>query len=225
MPKYAIDSLTNHEISIEEWLLTRHNRGNPLCKVNTCRAIMTIVGEHNIDRATHFRHPAHSDCPSVLINAIPYHQLKEVPINEEQIEVIKELFLTNLHRVFRKCVDLVPNLSFREFYEIIEFANNLNIWGYVNIDIKYIPYILCTCKDIFRQRNPYRTYSFHFVFDDIKRVDELWINANNNASIIYRVNRNTQDVEVINIQFDLYDYENNSNLTQYYIDLITNIIN
>ena len=148
-----------------------------------------------------------------------------MPIDQTQIQNIKILFLENLHRIFRKCTELIPNLSFREFFDIVEYANNLNIWGYTAIDIEYIPYILCTCKDYFMQRNPYRTFSFHFVFGDVERVNELWINTNNNANVIYRVNRNTQDVEIINLEFNLQEYVMEPNLSPYYVNLITDLMN
>lgn len=225
MPYFAIDSNSGEEVNINDWLITRHLRGYPTCRVNNCNEILSIVAEHNPDRDTHFRHPANTNCPSVLTNAVPYSQLQNIPIDQTQIQNIKLLFLENLHRIFRKCEELIPNLSFNEFFDIVEFANNSNIWGYANIDIEYIPYILCTCKDYFQQRNPYRTFSFHFVFGDVERVDELWINANNNASVIYRVNRNTQDVEIINLEFNLQEYEEESKLLPYYVNSITNLIN
>lgn len=224
MPKYAIDSLTGEELSIDEWLLTKHNRGYPLCKVRTCQKVMTIVGEHNANRATHFRHPANTDCPSVLVNATKYSQLQGTPIDTERAKTIKGLFLENIHRVFKKCEDLIPNLSFKEFYDIVGFANKLNVWGYVDVDIEYIPYILCTCKDVFQKKSPYRNYPFHFVFANVKRVDELWININHNANIIYRVHRDTQDVDIIDIKLDLFNYENSSKLTEYCHKSISNML-
>lgn len=224
MQKYAIDSLTGNELSVDEWLLTKHNRGNPLCKVKTCQRVMAIVGERSVNRATHFRHPAHTDCPSVLVNATAYAQLQGVLVDIGYAKTIKRLFLENLHRVFQKCKYLIPNLSFKEFYEIVEFANNLNIWGYVDINIEYIPYVLCTCRDVFQKNPPYREYPFHFVFANVQRVDELWINASHNTNIIYRVHRDTQDVDIIDIKLDLFNYENSSKLTRYYYESISNML-
>ena len=57
------------------------------------------------------------------------------------LQNIKILFLENLHRIFIKCQELIPNLSFSEFFDIVRYANHLNIWGYTAIDIEYIPYI------------------------------------------------------------------------------------
>lgn len=225
MAYFAIDDNSGAKVSIKNWLLTRHTRGNPICIVNNCNAVLSIVAEHNPDRDTHFRHPANTNCPSVLANAIPYRQLQNIPIDQTQIQNIKILFLENLHRIFIKCQELIPNLSFSEFFDIVRYANHLNIWGYTAIDIEYIPYILCTCKNYFIQRNPYRTFSFHFIFGDVERVNELWINTNNNANVIYRVNRNTQDVEIINLEFNLETYNIGSNLPLYYVNLITNLIN
>ncbi|MDD4854593.1 MAG: hypothetical protein PHQ22_09985 [Sulfuricurvum sp.] len=225
MPQYAVDSNTNEIVEIGAWLLTRHRRGKPLCRVHNCGVTLTIVGEHNPDRATHFRHPPSTNCPSILTNAVPYRQLQNVPIDHAQIATIKMVFLNNIHQIFNKCSSLIPNLSFQEFFEIIENAHNLNIWGYRDIDLEYIPYILCTCNPYFVQRTPYRNHPFHFVFSEIQRVDELWINAGNNAHVIYRVDRTTQDVENINIIFDLNNFNNHSNLPQNRINSINVLLN
>lgn len=221
MPFYAIDDNTHERINVEDWLLARHQRGNPICII--CDGIFSIVAEHNPDRATHFRHPQNINCPSIPANAIPYQQLHNIPINNNQIVAIKNLFILNMHKIFNKCLGLIPNLSFAEFNEIIQNANNLNIWGYIDINIEYIPYILCTCKDYFEQRNPYRSFSFYFVFGHVDAVNQLWINVNNNAQVIYRINRNTQDIDSINILFDLNTYNNFSNLPNWLSNNIENL--
>lgn len=220
MPFYAIDDNEHERVHVQTWLLTKHDRGNPTCII--CNNIFIIVAEHN-PKTTHFRHPRNTNCPSIPENAVPYQQLHNIPIDNGQIEATKNLFIHNVHRIFNKCIELIPNLSFAEFNEIIKKADSLNVWGYIDIDIEYIPYILCTCKDYFAQRNPYRSFSFHFVFGHINTVNQLWINVNNNAQVIYRVNRNTQDIDSINISFDLNNYKNFSKLPNWLINNIENL--
>ncbi len=135
MPFYAIDNHTAERVHIEYWLEPRYQRGDPICTI--CHSIFTIIGEHSPNRSTHFRHPENTNCPSIPKNAVPYQQLQNIPIDITQIDFIKDSFLTNIHKIFNKCKELIPNPSFKELDELIQKANSLNIWGYVDINIEY----------------------------------------------------------------------------------------
>ena len=142
----------------------------------------------------------------------------------EQEDENKNQTRVNLHRIFNKCKALCVNLNFSEFRDLFNIASQYNIWAYVNINIEHIPYILLTCRDYFGARAPYRPETFYFIFSPVHGIDGLWIQAENQANLLFQVNRNTHDISLVNINFDLNNYLNESDLNDYTINYILNIL-
>ena len=66
--------------------------------------------------------------------------------------------------------------------------------------------------------------SFYFVFSPVHGLDGLWIQPEGQADLLFRVNRNTHDIDPITIYFDLDTYSNESELNDYTVNYILNIL-
>ena len=224
MPFYAYDTndLNGDRVHIDSWLVSRHTRGEPFCKV--CQNELNICAEHTPAQATHYCHYNRTNCPTIQRNAEPYQHLDNVLQNDESETENKNQIRLKLHKIFNKCKEVCANLNFTEFRELFDIASQYNIWAYVNVNVEHIPYILLTCRDYFRSRYPYRTESFYFVFSPVHGLDGLWIQPEGQADLLFRVNRNTHDIDPITIYFDLDTYSNESELNDYTVNYILNIL-
>jgi hypothetical protein len=224
MPFYAYDTnnFNDDRVHIDLWIETRHLRGNPFCKV--CQNELNICAEHTPAQATHFCHLNGTNCPTIQRSAEPYQHLENIPQDNELENENKNQTQANLHKIFNKCKSLCVNLNFSEFRSLFDIASQYNIWAYANINLEHIPYILLTCRNYFGARTPYRKESFYFIFSPVHGLNGLWIQAEDESDILFQVNRNTHDIIPIDIHFDLDDYSNESDLTEYTFNYIHDIL-
>lgn len=224
MPFYAYDdnNLNGNKIYIDDWLVTKQQRGKPYCKV--CERQLNICAEHTPSQATHFCHFPGSNCPTITKNGEPYGDLEGVEKDPALAEANKRQTRENIHCIFNKCKDLCENLNFKETREMFEIASQYDVWSYVNVSIEHIPYILLTCRDYFKARSPYRKESFYFVFSPVHGLDGLWIQPQNQSEILFKVNRATSDIDPVAIRHDLMMYQNTSDINDYTFEQVMSFL-
>lgn len=97
----------------------------------------------------------------------------------------------NLRPIYQKCKEIMKgnqkgNETFlykKEFKEMIDKADERNIWAYKGLTLKYVPYVLLVNYRVFSKKD-LRKRKVHFVFDSLmSNYDDLWINSKVKQSI------------------------------------------
>lgn len=117
-----------------------------LCTI--CLTGMHLVKPADIERSPHFSHFDHSNCEAVFRNRLVYRHLQAVdPVNEQTIRLRRAQFLSAWPFIFQRMREIIPLLSYHEFIECAQRADQIGIWKYRNFDLRQIPYNFSLIKD------------------------------------------------------------------------------
>jgi len=108
----------------------------------------------------------------------------------------------------------------KEFKEMIDKADERNIWAYKGLTLKYVPYVLLVTYGVFSKKD-LRKRKVHFVFDSLmSNYDDLWINSKVKQNIwrVYPDEQNSVEREQI-------DWDTSGLEPDYFINFITGISN
>ncbi|MBU7318217.1 competence protein CoiA [Paenibacillus oleatilyticus] len=200
MTNYAIDKVLGKKFNIEEWSKNCQNRSIGECPI--CDEDVFIKADKSPNRSTHFSHYPNSKCPTIKGNRRPFVDLAPSEIDEENAIQIKSYVIENLYAIYLKCNSLADGIKFNVFRDLIITFNQKNIWNYKGLTLKYIPYILLTCRDKFpKNESGFRKDDFYFVFEPNMRYgDDLWNKPHKVKQKIWKVllsNGNFEEYEIL----------------------------
>lgn len=92
---------------------------------------------------------------------------------------------------------MAEGLKINVFKELITNFNSKNIWAYKGLSLKYIPYILLTCREKFKKKEDLTlsNQSLFFILEtDTKYADDLWNKQSSMKQNLWKVDENG-DVE------------------------------
>ncbi|MDZ4017055.1 hypothetical protein [Pseudomonas sichuanensis] len=143
-----------------------------------CKGRMDARAGHN-HADGHFYHVADQNCPTKQPNARPYLGKPPSRVDPDQVRLNREFAQTHLDHYWNKLTELVPFLDFAEFITVLEEAKRLNVYAYVGLDPKLLPYVYATLINYLPSKsyNKARKLKFCFFFDArIQHFEDLWIN-------------------------------------------------
>ncbi|WIY58987.1 hypothetical protein [Bacillus arachidis] len=157
MGYYVIDPETNEEIHVSKWKI-KYPGQDAICEV--CDKSMYVRADATPDRADHFAHYPHSNCPTSKESRKKYEDLYPTEIDEENAKRIKREVVANLWPIYQKCKEIMKGnqksndafLYQKEFKEMIQKADERNIWAYKGLTLKYVPYVLLVNYGVFPKR-------------------------------------------------------------------------
>ncbi|TFW48661.1 hypothetical protein ES895_26965 [Bacillus sp. 007/AIA-02/001] len=225
MGYYVIDPETNEEIHVSKWKI-KYPDQDASCEV--CNTAVYVRADATPNRQDHFAHYKHSNCPTIKDGRKKYEHLHPTEKDEENAKKIKREVVANLWPIYQKCKEIMKgnqkgNQAFlykKEFKEMIEKADEGNIWAYKGLILKYVPYVLLVNYGVFSKKD-FRKRKVHFVFDSLmSNYDDLWINSKVKQNIwrVYPDEQNSVEREQI-------DWDTSGLEPDYFINFITEIPN
>lgn len=81
----------------------------------------------------------------------------------------------NLKKIYKICLDACGARKFpaSKYIELVKKANQINIWGYVGLEIWMLPYILLTLDDFRAKDKNGKEYEYRFILLEDSNLDLL----------------------------------------------------
>jgi len=171
-----------------------------------CKRRMNVRGGHKKDDG-HFYHIDSDFCPTKDPSARPY--ISKIPTQiDAEAEARNERFAReHINEIWGRLNEMVPFLDFKEFILIIEQAKKLRVYGYVNLEPSFLPYVYATLINFLPSKSKGRKRKLKFCFffeSSVKGFDELWIDRGENSKFL-RISYDGTDAKKVSI----YDLEKN----------------
>lgn len=168
-PKDATKTL----IKIDKWLVKYGPEILGCCRV--CNLPIKVRAEKSAATATHFVHQSGALCPTIEENHKPYESLKALPRDPMVADAARQYVRDNAVAIYEKCRKVLPRLSWKEFFALIEKANSVDIWSLKDMPHFFLPYVLMTCADKFDAIKPDRPNDCFFVLEPFPTgTTNLW---------------------------------------------------
>ncbi|MEI4802014.1 hypothetical protein WAZ07_11880 [Bacillus sp. FJAT-51639] len=204
--------------------LTKHKDEPIICPV--CEVDIRVDAEQSLVKSAYFRHPSNSICPTIKKNRVDYSNSLSSQIDRENGEKIIEYVKNHSFDIFNKCTTLADGLSVSEFRELIKIANDKKLWYQQGLTSLYIPYVLLTFKDKFKESEGGKTRNddFYFVLEpSVQTLEQLWGKSTKIKQNIWKIYLSEgKDLQDYTIQEDLISPEWFSN-TQSYINKLLEV--
>jgi hypothetical protein len=185
MPNYALDPRTRARVTIKQWL--DGGRQHQPAECDVCGEEVMPKAVSTAATSPHFAHQANSRCPTVAGNRARFASLGPSGKDPTAGKRIRQEFVDKAFAVYTKCSGLCETLKLAEFQSMVAAADQKDMWSYVGLSFKYVPYLLVSTQTRF-PAGGLRHFSFYFVFEPPRRhVDELWSNPVRLKQRIWRV--------------------------------------
>lgn len=190
---------TKKLIPIADWLV-KHRRDTPYCVI--CGHDLRIDGELSKKVVTHFSHSIGANCPTTAKAGKPYDMFKDTErVSSAEARKVKQYALDNIESIYERCRSLCPDLTWLEFFPLLERATELNAWAFKDFDRFYIPYLLLCCADVIPPNKKNRPHPLFFVLEPGAHKAEFWHQPESEKQRIWRVDAMT--LAVVDIAMDL----------------------
>lgn len=168
----------------------------PPCSCVACRdAVYLRPHVPSPDVRQHFAHkPGGMFCPTKTRAGAPYLNLRPTKQDPVAAQILKNAFRINWKRHYSRLASgpncLLPLMSIKEFFSMLEGADKADVWGHVGMTEVDLPYVLVLTRDfppwtgLQKDGKPLRRLWFRFWFDHrIRQLPDLWIRAPHDLQI------------------------------------------
>lgn len=211
---YFFGDLNKSLVHMDDWVVKYGLHTDGYCRI--CHEPMFIKGQKS-QKQTHFCHYPNSTCPSVVKNHKPYNALLSLPRDPALAISAKQWLKTHAVAVYEKLrtefTDLA--LQWKEFHQLIDTANRLDVWSLKGMPHEYIPYVLLMCRDIF-EITKFRKRECYFVLEPSPSGISYWNESEHYKKFIWRVYPSQKEVVHYHI--------NTSIKTPWYINKINQLL-
>lgn len=169
----AYNKITNEIIDIDYWL-KEHFQDRPYCPI--CGEVTDIKAKSSVEIKTHFAHPKGSECPSIEENHENYSLRSPVERDSDNAEKLIKWVKVNPYFLYKKCKELLDGfLKYQEFAELLNKADENQVWYYKGLTKEVLPYVLFVNHGTFPKINGCREERVYFIFDKNLYGDDLFL--------------------------------------------------
>lgn len=189
---------------ISEWLLRMH-AGDPVCPI--CREKLHEVAARDQKSDPHYSHYPNSACPTIVDSSKRFEIFSDIERESasEEVRAVRQYTLDNIESIYYRAQSICPQLSWKEFLDLLVEANNLNVWSVKSLNPGYIPYLLLCCAKTFpaiKGSNSRRPHEIFFVLEPSAGNAEFWHRPTSTRQRIWRVVKSTGIVDPIQIEYE-----------------------